>query len=78
MAAAPFLSCFEVEVESDAHGEGTPAAEGQGETTGPEGGSLSLLCLSLWLAGDVEAFNIPGTVTSAGGLRFMPSCYQWQ
>ena len=33
---------------------------------------------SLWLAGNVEAFNIPGTTRQAGGLRFLPSCYQWQ
>jgi len=33
---------------------------------------------SLWLAGNVEGFNIPGTVRQVGGLRFLPSCYQWQ
>ena len=33
---------------------------------------------SLWLAGHVEAFNIPGTNAQAGGLRFLPSCYRWQ
>ena len=33
---------------------------------------------SLWLAGNVEAFNIPGTTRQTGGLRFLPSCYQWQ
>ena len=32
----------------------------------------------LWLAGHVEAFNIPGTNAHAGGLRFLPSCYRWQ
>ena len=32
-----------------------------------------------WLAGNVEAFNIPGTnYTQPTGLRFLPSCYQWQ
>ena len=33
---------------------------------------------SVWLAGHVEAFNIPGTNTEVGGVRFLPSCYQWQ
>ena len=33
---------------------------------------------TLWLAGHVEAFNIPGTNAHAGGLRFLPSCYRWQ
>lgn len=34
--------------------------------------------MTLWLAGHVEAFNIPGTNAPAGGLRFLPSCYRWQ
>ena len=34
---------------------------------------------SVWLAGNVESFNIPGTnYTQPTGLRFLPSCYQWQ
>lgn len=33
---------------------------------------------TLWLAGHVEAFNIPGTNAQAGGVRFLPSCYRWQ
>jgi hypothetical protein len=76
MAASPFLSCFEVETDGESGGEGEAGALGQGlpsELAGPGASSPAL-----WLAGDVEAFNIPGTVTSAGGLQFMPSCYQWQ
>ena len=46
-------------------------AEPQGTTTGAEG-------TAVWLAGNVEGMNIPGTMTTVGGLRFMPSCYQWQ
>ena len=33
---------------------------------------------SLWLAGNIESFNVPGTVSAVGGLHFLPSCYKWQ
>lgn len=68
--------------------EGSPAPNaGQVETTTATTGARTATggCgddgveqPSFWLAGNVEAFNIPGTVTQVSGLRFMPSCYQWQ
>ena len=78
--AAPRLSAFEVaEVtggaeakdEDECEDAGNHASEGVSEGSRHAGQAL-------WLAGHVEAFNIPGTNAQSGGLRFLPSCYQWQ
>ena len=86
MEASPSLSAFEVE-----RAGGVAAAEEEG---GGDGGDCSVCAaagaraaaeaggagsgVTIWLAGHVEAFNIPGTNTEVGGVRFLESCYQWQ
>ena len=88
--AAPSLSVFEVEEEATGGAGGVPndsdanvvAAAGNAPlpTDAPRTGKGHRAddSYSLWLAGHVEAFNIPGTNAQAGGLRFLPSCYRWQ
>ena len=69
MEAAPSLSAFEVHEVGGAK-KTAAAAEAATDDDGER--------CSVWLAGHVEAFNIPGTNTEVGGVRFLPSCYQWQ
>ena len=80
---------FEVEEVAAAPGSAASKAQAADVTDasllGQEGIGIELAgrpaeedSCSLWLAGHVEAFNIPGTNAQAGGLRFLPSCYRWQ
>ena len=94
MEAGPSLAAFEVDVRAAAHadsnGDGGGGGGGGGDGgdggDGKPGGSAARDAgddagadTSLWLAGNVEAFNIPGTnYTQPTGLRFLASCYQWQ
>lgn len=91
--AAPSLSAFEVDMAlGDAKGQTDDddhrdaAADGvaldndddSDATRAGCGGPCGGRSHSLWLAGHVESFNIPGTNAQVGGVRFMPSCYRWQ
>ena len=73
MEVAPSLSAFEVKEVGDAAAAAAAAAAAEA-ATGEDGSSSC----SVWLAGHVEAFNIPGTNSQVARVRFLPSCYQWQ
>lgn len=86
ITAAPNLSVFEVEEvatdevpasEEVRVAEASPSALPRVDRSEPRRGGVAD-SYRLWLAGHVEAFNIPGTNAHAGGLRFLPSCYRWQ
>ena len=79
----PSLAAFEVDVGAARGGSAPNGSDGTDDgcrdsiaARGTDGAAAGA---SIWLAGNVEAFNIPGTnYIQPTGLRFLPSCYQWQ
>ena len=74
MEAGPSLSAFEVDAVASG-GQQTRDVAAPAEANMQSGRTVTR---AIWLAGDVEAFNIPGTISQISGLHFLPSCYQWQ